>query len=303
MSMRSRAQEASWPPPSAPVTAVRRRRRLRTTLGRVLAFVAVCLGAIVILAPVAWMLSTSVKTLDQTLTFPPIWVPHTLRLENYPNALTALPFSTFARNSAIVSISILVGEVLTNSFVAFGFARLRGPGRKALFLLVLSTMLIPFPVLVIPQYVLFKNLGWIDTFLPLIVPPWFGSAFLIFLMRQFYMTIPRELDEAAEIDGCGYFSIYLRIVLPLSKPALASVAIFSFTYNWNDYLAPLIYLNSQGNYTLPLGLAFFNGRTGTMVPWHQLMAASLVTVLPCVLLFFFAQRFFIQGIVVSGVKG
>jgi multiple sugar transport system permease protein len=217
--------------------------------------------------------------------------------------LSTLPFATFARNSAIVSLTILVGEVLTNSFVAYGFARLRGPGRRWIFMVLLSTMLIPFPVLVIPQYLLFNRLGWIDTFLPLIVPPWFGSAFLIFLVRQFYMTIPRELDEAAELDGCGYFSIYLRIIVPLSKPALASVAIFSFTYNWNDYLAPLIYLNSSSNFTLPLGLASFIGRPGTVIPWHQLMAASLVTVLPCVLLFFFAQRFFIQGIVVSGVKG
>jgi multiple sugar transport system permease protein len=275
----------------------------RAQISRILALVVVTIGALFILSPVFWMLSTSLKTLTQTLTFPPIWIPFPLQFKNYPDALTVLPFSTFARNSAIVSLTILVGEVITNSFVAYGFARLRGPGKRWIFLVLLSTMLIPFPVLVIPQYLLFKNLGWIDTFLPLIVPPWFGSAFLIFLVRQFYMTIPRELDEAAEIDGCNYFSIYLRIIVPLSKPALASVAIFSFTYNWNDYLAPLIYLDSPENYTLPLGLASFIGRPGTVIPWHQLMAASLVTVLPCVLLFFVAQRFFIQGIVVSGVKG
>jgi multiple sugar transport system permease protein len=279
------------------------RKRRRALFSRILALATVSIGALFILAPVFWMLSTSLKTLNQTLTFPPVWLPLPLQFRNYPDALTVLPFSTFARNSAIVSLTILVGEVITNSFVAYGFARLRGPGRRWIFIVLLSTMLIPFPVLVIPQYLLFKNLGWIDTFLPLIVPPWFGSAFLIFLVRQFYMTIPRELDEAAEIDGCGYFSIYLRIIVPLSKPALASVAIFSFTYNWNDYLAPLIYLDSPENYTLPLGLASFIGRPGTVIPWHQLMAASLVTVLPCVLLFFVAQRFFIQGIVVSGVKG
>ncbi|MDB5057355.1 MAG: sugar transporter ATP-binding protein [Chloroflexi bacterium] len=275
----------------------------RKFIGKAVALLVMSIGALCFLAPVFWMLSTSLKTLNQTLAFPPVWIPPTLQFKNYPDALTSLPFGTFARNSAIVSLTILVGEVVTNSFVAFGFARLRGPGRRWLFIVLLSTMLIPFPVLVIPQYVLFKNLGWIDTFLPLIVPPWFGSAFLIFLVRQFYMTIPRELDEAAEIDGCGYFSIYFRIIVPLSKPVLASVAIFSFTYNWNDYLAPLIYLNSPDHFTLPLGLASFIGRPGTVIPWHQLMAASLVTVLPCVLLFFFAQRFFIQGIVVSGVKG
>jgi multiple sugar transport system permease protein len=287
----------------SPVEAAQARIKRRALISRTIALVVVSAGALFILTPVFWMLSTSLKTLGQTLTFPPVWIPFPLQFKNYPDALSTLPFATFARNSAIVSLTILVGEVLTNSFVAYGFARLRGPGRRWIFMVLLSTMLIPFPVLVIPQYLLFNRLGWIDTFLPLIVPPWFGSAFLIFLVRQFYMTIPRELDEAAELDGCGYFSIYLRIIVPLSKPALASVAIFSFTYNWNDYLAPLIYLNSPSNFTLPLGLASFMGRPGTVVPWHQLMAASLVTVLPCVLLFFFAQRFFIQGIVVSGVKG
>ncbi len=285
-----------------PRTTVGRGKR-RMPIGKILALIVVSVGALFILTPVFWMLSTSLKTLNQTLAFPPVWIPSPFQFKNYPDALSTLPFGTFARNSAIVSLTILVGEVLTNSFVAYGFARLRGPGRRWIFMVLLSTMLIPFPVLVIPQYLLFSHLGWINTFLPLIVPPWFGSAFLIFLVRQFYMTIPRELDEAAEIDGCGYFSIYLRIIVPLSKPALASVAIFSFTYNWNDYLAPLIYLDSPSNYTLPLGLASFLGRPGTVIPWHQLMAASLVTVLPCVLLFFFAQRFFIQGIVVSGVKG
>jgi multiple sugar transport system permease protein len=283
--------------------ALPRGRKRGDLIGKSLAMVVVIAGAVFIMTPVFWMLSTSLKTLDQTLVFPPIWVPLPLQFRNYPDALTTLPFGTFARNSAIVSLSILVGEVLTNSFVAYGFARLRGPGKRGIFLVLLSTMLIPFPVLVIPQYLLFTRLGWINTFLPLIVPPWFGSAFLIFLVRQFYMTIPRELDEAAELDGCNYFSIYLRIIVPLSKPALASVAIFSFTYNWNDYLAPLIYLDSPSNYTLPLGLASFMGRPGTVIPWNQLMAASLVTVLPCVVLFFVAQRFFIQGIVVSGVKG
>jgi len=294
--------ERQGPDPGRPGLAQQRKKR-RGLVGKAIALAVVSVGALFILAPVFWMLSTSLKTLDQTLAFPPVWIPPSLQFKNYPDALSVLPFGTFARNSAIVTLTVLVGEVLTNSFVAYGFARLRGPGRRWIFMVLLSTMLIPFPVLVIPQYLLFKNLGWIDTFLPLIVPPWFGSAFLIFLVRQFYMTIPRELDEAAEIDGCGYFSIYFRIIMPLAKPALASVAIFSFTYNWNDYLAPLIYLDSPSNFTLPLGLASFLGRPGTVIPWHQLMAASLVTVLPCVLLFFFAQRFFIQGIVVSGVKG
>jgi ABC-type glycerol-3-phosphate transport system permease component len=282
--------------------AARRRKMVRDAVGRALILAVVIAGGVVIMAPVLWMVSTSLKTPAEVLIFPPQWIPATLHWDNYTTALTFLPFATYARNSATVTGTVLVGDVLVNSFIAYGFARLRAPGRSLLFILVLSTMMVPYPVLMIPQYVLFKNLCWIDTFLPLIVPAWFGSAFLIFLLRQFYMTIPRELDAAAEIDGCGYFGIYRRIMLPLAKPALATAAIFSFTYNWNDYLAPLIYLDSQTNYTLPLGLASFIGRYG-MTPWHLLMAASLVTVLPCVLLFFFAQKYFIQGIVVSGVKG
>ena len=302
MTVNQLSHEAQVHALAARAAAARRRRLMRATVGRGMILSVAVLGALIIMMPVLWMISTSLKTLQQTLVFPPQWIPTALHWENYPTALTFLPFATYAKNTILITGTIVIGEVLTNSFVAYGFARLRGPGRNWLFVLVLSTMLIPFPVIMIPQYVLFKNLGWIDTFLPLIVPPWFGSAFLIFMMRQFYLTIPRELDDAAEIDGCSYFGIYWRIMLPLSKPALATVAIFSFTYNWNDYLAPLIYLNSQSNYTLALGLANFIGRY-SVTPWNLLMAASLVTVLPCVLLFFFAQRFFIQGIVVSGVKG
>ncbi len=304
MSVGHISREAQPAPRAMGSQAVRARRRklIRSIVGRAFILCLVSVGAVIILTPVFWMISTSLKSQAATLLFPPQWIPSSIHLDNYPTALTFLPFATYFKNTILITGTIMIGEVLTNSFVAYGFARLRGPGRNWLFVLVLSTMLVPFPVIMIPQYILFKHLGWIDTFLPLIIPPWFGSAFLIFLMRQFYMTIPRELDDAAEIDGCGYFGIWRRIMLPLAKPALATVAIFSFTYNWNDYLAPLIYLNSQSNYTLSLGLANFMGRYG-QTPWQLLMAASLMTVLPCVLLFFFAQRFFIQGIVVSGVKG
>lgn len=302
MTVNQLAHEAPPPAVAARAAAARRRKLVRAAIGRSAVLSIAIVGAVIIMLPVLWMISTSLKTMQQTLVFPPQWIPTSWQWKNYPTALTFLPFATYAKNTILITGTVMIGEVLTNSFVAYGFARLRGPGRNALFVLVLSTMLIPFPVIMIPQYVLFKHLGWIDTLLPLIVPPWFGSAFLIFMLRQFYLTIPHELDDAAEIDGCSYFGIYWRIMLPLSKPALATVAIFSFTYNWNDYLAPLIFLNSQSNYTLALGLANFIGRY-SVTPWNLLMAASLVTVLPCVLLFFFAQRFFIQGIVVSGVKG
>lgn len=302
MTINQLAHEAPPPAVAARAAAARRRKLVRAAIGRSAVLSITIVGAVIIMLPVLWMISTSLKTMQQTLVFPPQWIPTSWQWKNYPTALAFLPFATYAKNTILITGTVMIGEVLTNSFVAYGFARLRGPGRNALFVLVLSTMLIPFPVIMIPQYVLFKHLGWIDTLLPLIVPPWFGSAFLIFMLRQFYLTIPHELDDAAEIDGCSYFGIYWRIMLPLSKPALATVAIFSFTYNWNDYLAPLIFLNSQSNYTLALGLANFIGRY-SVTPWNLLMAASLVTVLPCVLLFFFAQRFFIQGIVVSGVKG
>lgn len=302
MSAEQISRDARMQAVAARGVAERRRKMARQATARGVILAVAVLGALVMLLPVFWMLSTSLKTQQQTLVFPPQWIPSQPQWSNFPTALTFLPFATYFRNTGLITFTVMIGEVLTNSFVAYGFARLRGPGKRWIFILVLSTMLIPYPVIMISQYILFKDLGWIDTFLPLIVPPWLGSAFLIFLMRQFFMTIPRDLDDAAEIDGCNYFGIYRRIMLPLAKPALATVAIFSFTYNWNDYLAPLIYLNSQGNYTVALGLANFIGRY-TVTPWHLLMAASLTAVLPCVLLFFFAQRFFIQGIVVTGVKG
>lgn len=296
-----------YPQATQPVQKVQQqrimtRRKRGAAFRRGLVLTVVILGACIILAPVLWMVSTAFKALPETQVFPPIWIPATLHWENFPNALTFMPFGTFTLNSCIVTGCCMVGDVLVNSFVAYGFARVRAPGKNVIFVLVLCTLMIPFPVLMIPQYILFKQLGWIDTLLPLIVPSFFGNAFFIFLLRQFYMSIPHELTDAARIDGCSHLGIYWRIMFPLSAPALAAVAIFSFTTNWNDYLAPLIYLDSQENYTLPLGLASFIGRYGAQ-PWNLLMAASLVTVLPCVLLFFFAQKYFIQGVVVSGVKG
>jgi len=196
----------------------------------------------------------------------------------------------------------MVGTLLSSSIVAYGFARLRARGRDVLFMILLSTMMIPPQVTMIPVFALFKLLNWTDTFKPLIIPNFFGGAFFIFLLRQFYMTIPIELDDAAKIDGCSYLSIFSRIILPLTKPALATVAIFSFMWSWNDFMDPLIYLNSRDKLTLTLALNRFTGMYG-MTAWNLLMAASLVVALPCFVLFFFAQRYFIQGIVVTGLKG
>ena len=279
--------------------STRRLQLLNTTVATVI--IIVC--AIIILIPVVWMISTSLKTRQEVLTFPPILIPEKLIWNNYPEALTFLPFGLYFKNTTIITFLVLLGDVFSCSLIGYAFARMRAKGRDQLFVLILSTMMIPYQVLMVPQYVLFHRLGWVDTFRPLIIPAWFGaSAFLIFLLRQFYRSIPKELDDAARIDGCGFFSIWWRIMLPLSKPALAVAGIFSFTYNWNDFLAPLIYLNTPDKLTVAVGLAMFRHRYGA-TPWELMMAASIVTVLPCVILFFSAQKYFIQGVVTTGVKG
>jgi ABC-type glycerol-3-phosphate transport system permease component len=196
----------------------------------------------------------------------------------------------------------MLGETLSCAFIAYGFARLRAPGRDFLFLLVLGILILPGEVTLIPQYILFSKLDWLNSFKPLIVPAWFGSAYLIFLLRQFFMGIPREYDEAAIMEGANPLQIWLKIILPLSKPALGAVAIMSFIFHWNTFQGPLIYLNDNELFTVSLGLAMFRTPFGG-TPWHWYMAASLVIILPCILVFFIAQRYFIQGIVVSGVKG
>jgi ABC-type glycerol-3-phosphate transport system permease component len=281
------------------LTGSKRRGELLTLVSATLL---VMLFAAIILLPVAWMLSTALKTRIEVAQFPPRWIPADPQWQNFPDALTFLPFNLYFRNTAIITAIVLVGDVLMNSIFGYAFARLRAPGKELLFVLIISTMMVPYQVLMVPQYVLFHRLGWVDTIRPLTIPAWFGSAFLIFLLRQFYRGIPTELDDASRIDGCGYISTWWRIMVPLSKPALAAAAIFSFTYNWNDFTAPLIYLNSPDKMTVAVGLASFRHRYGA-TPWNLLMAASLVAVLPCVLLFFVAQRYFIQGIVVTGVKG
>ncbi len=225
---------------------------------------------------------------------------------NYPKAWApkALDetFTKYLMNTVIITASAIFGVLLSCSFVAYGFARFKFPGRDQYFLLMISTMMIPAQVTMIPTFVLFKYLGWIDTFAPLIVPCFFGGgAFNIFLMRQFFMTIPTELDDAAKIDGCNYFQIFWMILLPLVKPAMASIAIFGFVYNWNDFLNPLIYLNSTSNYTLALGLQTFTTMYGTA--YDLMMAASTIVLLPILLAFFFGQRFFIEGVATTGLKG
>jgi multiple sugar transport system permease protein len=271
-------------------------------VGDVVTYVIVLFACAIILIPVVWMLSTALKENSEVFLFPPRWIPKKLNWVNFREGLTFLPFGRYLQNTSVITFSAVLGQLLSSPLVAYAFARLKARGRDGLFILVLSTMMLPSQVTMIPLFIIFKNLGWVDTYMPLILPNFFGSAYFIFLLRQFFLTIPPDLGDAAKIDGCGYFGTFARIFLPLSKPALATVAIFTFMWNWNDFMSPLIYLSSNDKWTLTLGLSRFTGIYGTTA-WNLLMAASLVTILPCILLFFFAQRYFIQGIVITGVKG
>ncbi|GIK74194.1 MAG: sugar ABC transporter permease [Chloroflexota bacterium] len=257
--------------------------------------------AILFLIPLLWMLSSSLKPTYQIFETPPRWIPNPPRWENYSEALTTLPFALYIRNTAVITLLTIVGHLLSCTLIAYAFARLRAPGRDALFVVMLATMMLPYPVTMTPLYVIFNRLGWINTILPLTAPAFFGSAFYIFLMRQFFMTIPRDFEDAARIDGANTLQIIGRIMAPMAMPALATVTIFTFQATWNDFLAPLIYLQRPELYTVTLGLQFF--RSTYTTNWAYLMAASLVTTLPVIVVFFAAQRYFIEGITLTGVKG
>jgi ABC-type glycerol-3-phosphate transport system permease component len=261
------------------------------------------LGMVAVLFPLAWMVSTSLKPPNQVNKFPPIWIPNPVMWSNYVRALTIfpVPFWVFIRNSLYMSITITIGTVLSNMVVAYAFARLRFRGHNVLFLLVLSTMMLPGQVTMIPLFILFSKLGWVNTYKPLIVPAFFGSAYFVFLLRQFFTTIPRELDDAARIDGCGILGVFFRIILTMSKPALGITAIFAFSWSWNEFLGPLIYLSKMESFPLALALSYL--RSTYRVLWSELMVTSFIAMLPPLVLFFIAQRYYIQGIVITGVKG
>lgn len=287
-------------------TANRWQNRSRVYLGqRIFGRAAVYLllvgGAILFLIPFLWMLTTSLKDGPQVYTWPPVWIPNPVRLDNYANAWQLLPFAQFYWNTIRITFLSIIGTVISCTLGAYGFARLRFRGRDFLFVILLATMMLPAQVTLIPQYVWFARLGWVNTYLPLIVPAFFGNPFSIFLLRQFFMTIPHELDDAAKIDGCSFFGIYSRIIMPLSNAAVGVVAIFSFTYHWNDFLNPLIYLQSMEQFTISLGLRMF--QTNTFVDMQSLMAMSVVALIPQLVVFFIAQRHFVQGVVLTGIKG
>ncbi len=273
------------------------------------AYIALAIAAAMFLAPLVWMVATSLKPEVQvaggslSVLPDPIALTPTQARENYAAVWNdeSIHFPLYLRNTLIVALLSVVGMTLSSAMVAYGFARIKFRGRGLLFGLTLATMMIPFPVLMGPLFVIFSKLGWIGSLKPLWIPAWFGGAFNIFLLRQFYMGIPRELDEAARIDGCSHWGIFWRVMVPLAKPALATVALFHFMYVWNDFLAPLIFVTHRDQFTLALGLQLYQSKAGN-TPWNLLMAASTLVALPVLILFVLARRAFVQGISGEGLK-
>ena len=257
--------------------------------------------SVIFMIPFFWMVSGSLKTGPDLNAFPVVWFPKTLTLENYIAGLQVFPFARYLFNTLVICAFSMLGAVLSSSFVAYGLSRIEWRWRTPLFVVILSTLMVPFYVTMVPLFTMFRAIGWTNTYLPLIVPHFFGVPFYIFLLRQFFMSIPKELSESARMDGANELVIYWRIILPLAKPALAAVALFQFLTSWNDLLGPLIYLSDADHYTLSLGLTFFRSEYSTQ--FGPLMAASTVVVIPVIVVFFFAQRTFIQGITLTGVKG
>ncbi len=265
---------------------------------KMLSYVLMTVIGIILLIPLLWMVFTSLKPMEEIVRYRPTFFPEKIVWENYLDTIAAFPFWRYARNTLFITVLVVIGNVLSNSFIAYGFAKLDFPGKKLMFALVLSTMLIPGFVTMIPQYVLFSKIGWVGTYLPLIVPSFFGNAFNIFLMRQFYLSINNELIEAAEIDGANHLYIWSHLMLPLTKPALITIAINSFNAAWNDFLGPLLYIQDQEKYTLQIGLQVFQNQATTQ--WNYLMAGATLVLIPTILLFFFAQRYFIEGMDLTG---
>jgi multiple sugar transport system permease protein len=253
--------------------------------------------------PLLWALSTSLKPTPQVYTIPPQWIPRPFVWRNYIDALTYVPFPKYIINTMKVAVPCVIGAVLSNSIVAYGFARLRWRYRDAFFFLCIATMMVPYQVTMIPLFITFSKLRWINTYLPLIVPSLFGNPYFIFLLRQFFLNIPQELSDAARVDGCSEWRILFKVILPVSVPALATVGLFQFMASWNDYLGPLLYLKDEAKFTVSIGLTRYQAGGYTQPRWPWLMAASVTTLAPILVLFFLAQRTFIEGITFTGLKG
>jgi len=274
-------------------------------IGRFIIFTILLVGAVIMLAPLAFLISSSLKNETQVFQYPIQWLPDPVRWLNYLEALTQKPFFLYFKNTMIIVVFNQIAILLTSSLVGYGFARINFPGRDFWFGVALATMMLPYYVTMVPQFILFSRLGWMDTYLPLIVPYFFGGgAFNVFLFRQFFRTIPEDLADAARIDGCSELGIYWRIFVPLSTPVFITVSIFTFLFSWNDFIGPLLYINSPEKFTVALGLATYRSMMGVgRTRWDLLMAASVTMTAPIVLLFFVLQRYFIKGVVMSGIKG
>lgn len=281
--------------------AGRRRRWTRFLSREVLPRIVLIAGSLLFLAPFYWMVVSALKTNAELTSTPPSLLPGVWAWDNFVKAVNYIPFGLYAFNSFVITLGATIGAVLSNTVVAYGFSRINWRGRNTLFYICVGTIFLPYPVVLVALVDTFGKLHWVDTFLPLIVPAFFGNPFYIFLMRQFMLGIPRELSDAARVDGAGELQVFWKVILPLTRPAVTVVMLFAAVAAWNDFLGPLLYLHNQNSYTLAIGLQFF--RSTHDVSYNLLMAASTLVVLPVVVVFLFAQRFFIQGITVGGVKG
>lgn len=289
-----------------PATSRRARPRLGTPAvwraASILAtYLVLGLGALILILPFIFQISTSLKTLDQIFVFPIQWIPNPIMWSNYPGVFAEIPFFQYFLNTMYITAFGVVGSLVGSSLAAYPFARMRFPGRNVLFILMLATLMVPAWVTLIPQFLLFRFFGWMDTYYPFIIPAFAANPFYTFLIRQFFMTIPTELDDAAKIDGAGSFRILTQILLPLAVPALATVGIFSFLAYWNEFLGPLIYLSTPSKFTIAIGIAYFQGEFRTNYP--LMMAAATMAMLPPLILFFLAQQLFIEGVAMTGLKG
>ena len=281
--------------------ARRNARRRWQTVGRAIAYFALTVGGLLMLFPFIWMISLSLGTMKDIFRIPPRWIPERLTFRNYPEALFEFPFFMYLKNTAFIAAVNIVGTLFSCTAPAYALARLRWPGRDTFFVIMLATMMIPPQVTMIPLYIVWHRLGLLDTYVPLMLPSFFGWAYHTFLSRQYFSTIPLELEDAARVDGCGYISTYFRIMLPLSIPLMVTLALFSFVGDWNDFFGPLIYLQTPTKYTLQLGLLSFQGQYRTNVP--ALMAASVLMLIPVITIFMVGQSYFIRSVVLSGLKG
>jgi len=270
-------------------------------IGRVLTYSLLSVGAIVMLFPFAWMASLSFGTMEDLYAIPVRWIPETIHWENYPNVTIVIPFFRYLRNTLVITGASVLGQIISCTMAAYSFARLRWEGRDIVFLLMLGTMMMPRHVTLIPMYVIWRQLGALDTYAPLIVPSYFGTAYLTFLARQYFTTIPFELEDAARVDGCGFFSTYFKVMLPLSVPLMITIGLFGFVGQWNNFFGPLIYLSTPEKYTLQLGMLSFQGQYYSQIPLT--MAAATMIVLPILIIFLFGQQYFIRSVVLSGLKG